>query len=66
MILDLIKLLDGNYFFLHTEGTFIGSRIELISWLADAGFSDEEAGNILQILDSLPAVKLPANRRGYC
>lgn len=67
MIKELSRLLDGNYFFLMDDSTsFYGSRVDVLEYLHDCGFSDAEVGVIMTVLDSLPAVNMPATRQGYC
>jgi hypothetical protein len=71
MILEFSQLLDGNYIFVHATGTppsqvFYGSRIELLAYLADTGFSDAEIELIMLAIDSKAPVNLPASCQGYC
>lgn len=67
MIKEMQRLLDGNYL-IRTEGLpiFYGSRLEMLEYLTEQGFGDEQVDLFVQVLDSLPAVNLPATRQAYC
>jgi hypothetical protein len=66
MIREMQKLMDGSYI-LNWGGpnAFYGSRIDLIEWLDEKGFTVEEAGTILRVLDSLPVTGMPSTTQGY-
>lgn len=68
MILELARLMDGNYFFVRQSGDkpFYGSRIELLEYLHTCGYGDTEIDLIMRVLDNMQPVNLPASRQGYC
>jgi hypothetical protein len=69
MIKEITRLLDGTYFCITdemTHGTFHGSRVELLVYLHECGFTDPQISLLLQVLDSIPPEKLLASRQGYC
>jgi hypothetical protein len=66
MIKELSRLIDGSYIVQGESVGFHGSRIELLEYLADCGYSDAAISIIMQTLDSQEPVNLLANRQGYC